>query len=163
MPTINKKDVQGGLVEVGWHRARVKECRAKISQGGDSYYNLAFEDPESEQFLSYDVAMLEGRGNGIGIAKLVALGACRDNGEEWNYDLPEQIEGMECYIFIAREPYIDRKTGETKAGSKVDISQGRCGYLPLEQPPVGMGYEPVTPRSGGNEAVPMEQDDDIPF
>jgi hypothetical protein len=100
VPTINKKDVQGGIVEEGWHRGRVKECSAKISQAGDSYYNLAFEDPVTEQFLVYDVAMLEGRGNGIGIAKLLALGACRDGGEQWDYDLPDQIEGMECFIFI---------------------------------------------------------------
>lgn len=152
MPTLRKDQVNevGGLAAEGWHLARVNDCKAKTSGKAEAYYNLAFETPAGD-FLSYDIAMLEGKGNGIGIAKLLALGACEDIGDAYDYDLPAHIVGKECWIYLRHEEYDGKKR------CKVDISEGRCGYLPLGSPPPGMN------GAGASRDDSVDDDDDIPF
>lgn len=155
MPTISKDRVNeaGGLATEGWHRAVVSDCQAKTSGKNEAYYNIAFESPDG-QFLAYDVAMLEGRGNGIGIAKLMALGACEDLGDSYEYDMPMHVQGKEAWIYLRHEEY----DGKTRC--KVDINQGRCGYLPLSNPPAESLQAPPAYAQPDPAADP---DDDIPF
>lgn len=157
MPTISKDQVSdvGGLAAEGWHRAVVKDCEAKTSSKSEGYYNLVFESPDG-QFLCYDVAMLEGRGNGIGIAKLLALGACQDMGDSYEYDAAHQVRGKECYVFLRHEEY----DGKTRC--KVDIKEGKCGYLPLSDPPMEANVSPAV-WVAEEIASTTDPDDDIPF
>lgn len=155
MPQISKDRVNdaGGLAPEGWHRAVASDCQAKTSRSQEAYYNLAFESPDG-QFLAYDVAMLEGRGNGIGIAKLLALGACEDIGDAYEYDLPQDVVGKECWIYLEHEEYDGKKR------CKVDISQGRCGYLPPSSSPAESLQAPAASVQP-EDAAGLE--DDIPF
>lgn len=159
MPMIPKSEVsEGGLAAKGWHEAVVSDCEEKVAKGsGNRYYNLAFESPAGE-FLAYDVAMLEGKGNGIGIKKLMALGCCDDVGDSYDYAHAHEVKGSRCWIFLDHETY----DGKTRA--KVDIRTGQCGYLPLSSPPPeSQRASSAEPDPYGDASQGDDPDDDIPF
>ena len=158
MPTIPKDQVNDatGMVAEGWHKARVSDCQAKVAKSsGDAYYNLSLETLAGD-FIAYDVAMLEGKGNGIGIAKLLALGAAKDEGDCYEYDSAGQLRGRRAWVYVTHEEY------EGKTRCKVDIRQGKCGYLPEDQQPpdVAAGGDAGGPPDDG---APPYDDSDIPF
>lgn len=160
MPRVNKSDVHSGIPEQGWHKATVIAPKDFRSRGGDAGYEVNFEDSITGEALCKDWLMLEGKGNGIGIAKLCQLGAARDVGQQWDIDSAADIEGREVFIYLSHRPYKDKETGEEKMGVSIDIQQGKCGYLAVERPPeeyVGRnrGYTPPEPPNPG--------DDDVPF
>lgn len=160
MPTMPKKNIHESGGRTGWQMARVGNCEMKKSSKGDRYYNVALETPGGD-FLCYDVLMLEGPGNGIGFAKLFALGAAEDLGDEVRFDTAEEIIGKRAWVYVGTE------TWQGKRRRKVDIAEGNAGYLAEhETPPTDDpddGYGPDIPYGPPDDGAPPVDEADYGF
>lgn len=141
----------GKLVPEGWHHAEVYECKEKRSARGDGYYNLELVDARTKDLIAYDVCMLEGKGNGIGIKKLSTLGAASRNetGNGWIVQPCEQVVGMRAYVYVQHEQY--EWEGQQRTRCKVPIDHGTVGYR-------SDGDVPEEGLAGSSEP-----EDDVPF
>lgn len=153
MPSMPKDQIHEGLPEPGWYLAEVTAATRKTSRAGDAMYNLELCTPGGD-WLCYDNIMLEGKGNGIGFRRLFALGAARDQGDSVEYAEAHQLVGKRAYVYLKHGEWEGKKRAE------VDVSQGRAGYLPPNEPP---DEQPgaVDSREDADEFEP--EADDIPF
>lgn len=151
----------GGLPDEGRYYCEVKECKEKQSKKGEAYYSLGLADVRSGGFLAYDVVMLEGRGNGMGLKKLEALGAAnKDDAGGWHVADAGAVVGARAYVVLKHETY----NGKTRA--KVDVgATDWCGFAPenFEE----QKAEPAKAAAGKAPAPDPSADafegDDIPF
>lgn len=154
---INPNEVNegGGLPDEGRYLCEVKECVEKRSGKGDAYYNLSLVDVRSGDFLAYDVCMLEGRGNGMGLKKLEALGAAsKDDAGGWHVNDASMIVGCRAFVVLKHDTYND------KTRAVVDVKgTDWCGYAPEDYEP-----EPVKVSKGqASDPDDAFKGDDIPF
>lgn len=118
MPYIDPKASRGGIGEPGVYLAEVASCELKTSKKNQQYFNVELVTVEGakREPLCWDVFMLEGKGAGVGIAKMQAFGFFKD-------DVPEQVEahnlvGKRAWVRVAWNTYTDSRTGETKRNLK---------------------------------------------
>lgn len=165
MPFIPKSEINesGGLAAEGWHLVRINRCDQKRSKDGELMYNWSMVDSKTREFIGYDVIMLEGKGNGIGIKKLLAIGLAEDHGDGYDYAEPSQCDGTEAWAYIYHDTYSGKKS------CKVDISFGSMGYQHKSSPPIQGVPGTAKPQEQRNAApgyggpATAEDDGDIPF
>lgn len=153
VPEILDTEINGDghLPEEGWYAVEVQACTQKRSRRGADYYNLKLVDPETQRFLAYDVCVLQGKGNGIGLQRLRTLGVAQRNeaGTGWKIDPPQRVEGLRAYAYLVHEQYdLD---GEQRTRCKVSIRHGACGYCTKDHAPEDVLNAPRAPS------------DEIPF
>lgn len=158
VPDSDVNDSDFSLPAPGWHKVEVSEAEKKRSSRNDAMFNLTLVDPATKKILGWDVAMLEGKGNGIGIAKLEALGAAEKLDGGWNVpDAAGEIVGCRAWAYFVHEKYT--KDGEEKTRAKVSIDFGSKGYMPEDDTPPAV--EMAT--KAGDGADPFNDDLDVPF
>lgn len=176
VPDSQVNDSDFSLPAPGWHRIEVAKAEKRRSKGAtkDAYFNLELVDPNSKTILGWDVAMIEGRGNGIGITKLATLGAAVRR--EGGWDVPDnggEIVGCRGWAYFVHREYTDGE-GKKKLGTKVDIDHGAKGYLaeddtpPLAEMPTTATDEvdngdPFAEYAGSDAASTSDDDLDVPF
>jgi len=155
----------------GVYLAQVKSVEVKSSStNGDKYLNLCFGAVDFEgQTLCFDIAMLEGRGRGIGTKKLEALGVPTDQDEFEE----AALVGVRVYVNLVEETY----EGEARMKVNIKPKDSYCGYWPESEKPDGVITE-LEPKKEGYqiEDDPIGQmlkadiveakgkiDDDTPF
>lgn len=164
MARVDWSDAQVFALKPGIYLARVESAEEKTSQKGDAYFDVALVASEwGDAAICNDVLMLEGKGRGIGIGKLGALGIPRGKDEV----LASELVGRSVYVAmdIKSKPY----KGKVYERPEVDIEQGASfGYWPVATPPpfdhvrrpdVPIAAPPPKPAAGAESAA----GDDIPF
>lgn len=144
---FDDSEVQGGLADEGQHRAYLQHVELGRSAKGEEKANLTWQRQDGG-FLCYDTIMLEGRGLGMGLEKLQAIGVAHHDIEagRWHVVDVEEWLGRSCLLTV--------KHGEWngKPRCEVDINSKGCGYQPLAP-----GDDETPPPD------PSPTDDDIPF
>lgn len=141
MHRIKKSDVNldgRHIAREGRYLAVLEDAKARKSKKGDLMWAVTFQRGEDGAFLCYDTIMLEGKGQGIGLKKLLALGAAKEEGDEYVICDPEDARGLEVWLHIVHE--------EREAGGKRAVPDFNAQ---------GFGYERVV--------APQRRPDDPPF
>lgn len=176
VPDSEVNDSDFSLPAPGWHRVEVAKAEKKRSKSAsrDAYFNLELVNPDTKSILGWDVAMLEGKGNGIGIKKLAALGAATRQDGGWVVpDNPGEVVGCRGWAYFVHKEYTDSE-GKAKIGTKVDIDHGEKGYLaeddtpPSAEMPTADGTEddfgdPFAEYAGSDAASTSDSDLEPPF
>lgn len=119
----------------GIYLVEVLDAKEKVSSKGDPMFIAAFGAVEfNREAIGDDVLMLGGKGAGIGLAKLKALGF---KGTEPEIRAPELI-GRRVWACFHREEYTGND-GNKYAKLKVNIraEHSSCGYWPEKDKPAG--------------------------
>ena len=103
----------------GIYPVYVKKCIEKDSSGGDPMFVLTLTHQKTGAPICRHNVMLAGKGKGLGVAALKALGY--DDGLKGNV-YPEDVEQRRAWVAIKHVVYKDKD----QAG--VDISRGKCGW-----------------------------------
>lgn len=136
------------MLSPGTYLVTVKECKEGISKKGDAFFNVRLNTESfdgRETTLCFDILMMEGKGAGIGLAKLQALG------------IPKGTADVSAQDLIGRRAWVnvDSQTYDGKTHLKVytTFDPFELGYWPESEPPDGVS-EP---------SVSIKPDEDVPF
>lgn len=145
------KDSGPELLPAGTYLVEVQEASEKNSKAsGDPYFELKLRAVDHGRLLCYDIAMLAGKGRGIGMGKLEALGIEPGTPELIAGDLI----GKRAYAAVTEESY----KGTPRLRVDINADTSICGYWPEDETPPSVNHgEPQ------EAAVAEEDDDDIPF
>jgi hypothetical protein len=125
--------------------AEVDTCETRFSKKDRSaYFNVKLVAVQHQRkFLCFDTIMLEGPGEGIGVAKLKALGL--GPADEIDGEIPEhRIIGRHAIVIVKRTVY----DGAEKREIDIRAKNTKCGYRPVPTLP-----PPVAPPAS-TAAVP---------
>ena len=155
---------QGGDFEPGVHLVEVIDAEHRHGQSGDPLFGIKLEGTGlsgTKSTLCRDVIMLAGKGLGIGVAKLKALGFFAD-GEPEDVQA-HQLVGRRCWVRVDWQRYKDRN-GENRKGLKPvgSFDPFDCGYYPEGEPPEDVS-DPLFPET--EQPTPSQPVDDssVPF
>lgn len=112
-----EQEAGGGMLPGGTYLAEVRnDAKEKDSAKGDPYFAVTFKVAEGEragEFLCNDAIMLGGKGFGIGMKKLRALGFDVDSKDDLEIEASDLI-GRRARLTVAEQAY-----------TKTDGSKGR--------------------------------------
>lgn len=142
-----------GAKEPGDYAAEVDGCEEKVSKKGAALFVVAFKDINTGNALCDDVIMLEGKGKGIGIAKLRALGF----EENFQGDMSAaELIGRRCIVHLSWDDYGGKKQ------LRPNMKEGDyCGYSKIESQPKAIQDNEIDPFS--KPAEEKLDDENIPF
>lgn len=149
-------DNDGPVMRAGCYLAEVvtaEEKRAKTS--GNPMISLRWVAVDhGRQHLAWDNLLLGGKGKGIGLRRLEALGVERGTK---NIDV-NKLVGRQCYIHLVEEEY----QGKKKLAVALDRGT-HMGYS-AQKPDVGV-IEQETPSNVGDDFFSPSEDEggDVPF
>lgn len=154
---VSRKEVDNsGMPAEGRYFAEVSACEEKSSKSGDDYYNLSFTEVGTGRFLCYDIAMLEGKGAGIGVKKLKAVGGAVEEGDEYAIKPAGEVIGGRVYLHLVHESYGDK----TRCVPDFKCDAAPFGYEPCDPPSVPAPSAPSTVPDPFSDA---DGNDNIPF
>lgn len=141
----------GGFLP-GVYLAEVANAEEKRSKSGDAYFNLRLDSSSLDgetRCLCYDIVMCQGKGAGIGLAKLKALGfdSTRDAIE------PSDLKGRRVWVNVDWDEY----EGKKRLKIVTEFNPFECGMWAENDPPEGATSSVFEPT-----AEPVNVDD-TPF
>jgi len=144
---INNEDVpETGMPEEGKHvDAVIADATLKRSHAGDQMVNVCIAKDGSKEILVYDNIMLGGKGLGIGLAKLQAIGLAVRDDDGWDVEDVEAWAGQRCFT-------VHIKHGEFNGRKRAEVDFDAPNF----------GYEKQEPGNDDERTAP-DEDDDIPF
>lgn len=147
-----KEKYKDGDVVLGY--VDMTGCEERLSKKQEAYFSVKFVDKEGDR-ICWDVIMLQGRGAGMGSAKLKALGF---EGNEQSIELHE-LNGRSAWLMLQEDEFKGKKRIEVKPewGDSESPAAWRAGYWPARQ-----GVEPP-PKPPKAEAGAYDLDDDVPW
>ena len=158
----------------GTYLAYVREATDGVSEKGDPKITVMLHEVGTDAKLCMDSLMLAGKGLGMGIAKMNALGITEEHGDSVG---AEDVMGRKCYVRLVEEESKKlKRDGTPFINLKPDTSAGdgwSCGYRSEDDPPPELDrpdredtgeQSPTADADGvhrGTGKVPTE--DGIPF
>lgn len=147
MVKVNWTETLSNDFKPGYHLAEVKKCAEKKSAAGDPYFNVELYSMGmfgAEGLICFDIIMLDGKGRGLGQAKLKALGF-----SDKNSDLaPEDLVGRRAWVKVYHDTYEGKQRLKVESVFEPTFS---CGYWPEASPPEGA----VAAKAVDDESVPF--------
>lgn len=143
----------------GVYLCEVIKAEEKKSRSGDVMFPVELRGvaPAARNLSVFDFIMLGGKGKGMGLAKLSALGIPKDFRGELR---PAQIIGKRVWLFLEWDEYTD-SDGKTRRNLKPDPNQGsHCGYQPESDPPEGAAVATIAKSDDRDEPL---SPNDVPF
>lgn len=139
---------EAGALAPGTYSIEVVKSVEKLSKnGGAPYFEAELLALDFGKTLCFDILMLAGKGAGIGVTKLRALGFT----EERDEIAAGELIGRRAFVAVGDDEY------DGKVRLKVDINAegSKCGYWPEDEKPEGV----LLPGAPGQ----TEDVDDTPF
>lgn len=127
----------------GVYYVEVKASEERIAQSSAAYFNVTLAAVEhGMQTICYDILMLAGKGHGIGLAKLDALGFEKRHTLEAG-----ELVGRRVYAALVEEEY----QGKKRLCVDIGAEGAKCGYWPE-----GDDGAPDTVKPGATQPQPPQ-------
>ena len=114
----------------GIYHVEVESAEERTSASGNGYFSVRLKDMESNKTVCFDIIMLQGKGIGIGLQKLMALGFSKEDSEI----VAAELMGRRAFVALKQETY----EGQKRLAVDISAKGSSVGYWTEDNPPQEM-------------------------